>query len=128
METLKELNILLGQKNRVFTDNKNLTYKAHNSSRVMRWRLLIEEYGPGLHYLPGKSNIIADCLSMPKIDGNHELFALDKSDIAEYPLNYKLITQYQQKHIRNRTQFGKKLRLLTVKQIINFCYSVEHAN
>ena len=73
VETLKEFkNILLGQKNRVFTDHKNLTYKLHNSSRVMRWRLLIEEYGPELHYLPGKSNIVADWLSrLPyyEIDG-----------------------------------------------------------
>ena len=63
----------------------------------MRWRLLIEEYGPELHYLPCKSNIVADCLSkLPynKIDGNHKLFALDESDIAEYPLSYKLLIKY----------------------------------
>ena len=66
----------------------------------MRWRLLIEEYGPELHYLPGKSNVVADCLSrLPydEIDGNHESFALDESDIAEYPLSYKLLMKYQQK-------------------------------
>ena len=65
----------------------------------MRWRLLIEEYGPELHYLPGKINIISDCLyRLPykKIDGNHKLFALNKSDMAEYPLSYKLLMKYQQ--------------------------------
>ena len=37
VETLKEFkNILLGQKIRVHTDHKNLTYKSHNSARVMR--------------------------------------------------------------------------------------------
>ena len=64
IETLKEFkNILLGQKINVFTDHKNLTYKTHNSARVMRWRLLIEEFGPTLHYLPGNKNVVADCVS-----------------------------------------------------------------
>ena len=101
VETLKEVkNILLGRKIWVFTDYKNLTYKANDSSRIMRWRFLIEEYRPELHYLPGKLNIIADFLSRllyKKIDGNHELFALDESDIAEYPLSYKLLMKCQQR-------------------------------
>ena len=66
----------------------------------MCWRLLIEEYRPELYYLPGKINVVADCLSrLPynKIYGNHKLFALDESDIAEYPLSYKLLMKYQQK-------------------------------
>ena len=47
VETLKEFrNILLGQKIIVYTDHKNLTYKVFNTERVMRWRLIIEEYGP----------------------------------------------------------------------------------
>ena len=37
VETLKEFkNILLGQKNKVYTGHKHLTYKTHNSARVMR--------------------------------------------------------------------------------------------
>ena len=47
VETLKEFrNILLGQRLKVYTDHKNLTYKEFNTERVMRWRLLIEEFGP----------------------------------------------------------------------------------
>ena len=64
VETLKEFkNILLGQRITVYTDHKNLTYKTHNSARVMRWRLTIEEFGPELIYLPGDKNIVADSLS-----------------------------------------------------------------
>ena len=69
METLKEFkNILLGQDIKVYTDHKNLTYKTHNSARVMRWRLTIEEFGPELIYIPGDKNIVADALSRLHID------------------------------------------------------------
>ena len=64
VETLKEFrNILLGQKIHVYTDHKNLTYKNFNTERVMRWRLILEEYGPELHYIKGEKNIVADALS-----------------------------------------------------------------
>ena len=52
VETLKEFrNILLGQQIKVYTDHKNLTYKTFNTERVMRWRLILEEYGPELIYI-----------------------------------------------------------------------------
>ena len=64
VETLKEFrNILLGHKITVYTDHKNLTYKKFNTERVMRWRLLLEEYGPELVYIKGPDNIVADSLS-----------------------------------------------------------------
>jgi RNase H-like domain found in reverse transcriptase len=64
VETLKEFrNILLGHKIRIFTDHQNLTCKNFNTKRVMRWRLLIEEFGPGLIYIKGSSNDVADALS-----------------------------------------------------------------
>jgi RNase H-like domain found in reverse transcriptase len=54
VETLKEFrNILLGHHIRVYTDHKNLTYKFFNTERVMRWRLILEEFGPDLHYIKG---------------------------------------------------------------------------
>lgn len=68
VETLKEFsNILLGHEIKVYTDNKNLTYKNFNTNRVMRWRLLIEEFGPELIYIKGEKNIVAGALSrLPK--------------------------------------------------------------
>jgi hypothetical protein len=44
-------NILLGYKIIVHTDHKELTYAKSTSDRVMRWRLLIEEFGPELKYI-----------------------------------------------------------------------------
>ena len=66
----------------------------------MRWRLLIEEFGPTLHYFPGNKNVVADGLSRLEYDDDDvtpEQFALEKEDINEYPLSYKIIMKYQQK-------------------------------
>ena len=63
VETLKVFrNILLGQKNKVFTDHKNLVHKSEmkTSQRVMPWRLSLEEYGPEIVYIKGKANVVAD--------------------------------------------------------------------
>ena len=52
VETLKEFrNILLGHQITVYTDHKNLPYKFFNTERKMRWRLILEEFGPELKYI-----------------------------------------------------------------------------
>ena len=66
VETLREFrNILLGAELHIYTDHKNLTHKlsSYATQRVLRWRLLIEEYSPKLHYKEGPVNFIADALS-----------------------------------------------------------------
>jgi hypothetical protein len=70
IETFKEYkNILLGYPNIVFTDHKNNTFNGLKASdRVLRWLLLLEEYGVTFEYLPGKKNIVEDALSCLDID------------------------------------------------------------
>ena len=64
VETLKEFRtILLGQNLKIYTDHKNLTFTQFNTERVMRWRLVLEEYNPELIYIKGGDNIVADALS-----------------------------------------------------------------
>ena len=64
VETLKGYrNILLGHSIKVYTDHLNLCYKTNNTNRVIRWRLLLEEYGPELCHIPGERNVVADALS-----------------------------------------------------------------
>jgi hypothetical protein len=72
IETCKEYkNILLGYHAPiiVFTDHKNNTFNSLNASgRVLRWLLLLEEYGVTFDYFPGKKNVVADALSQLDID------------------------------------------------------------
>src|SRR5210317_352670 len=109
VETLKEFrNILLGHKIIVYTDHENLTYKNFNTNRVMRWRLLLEEFGPELIYLKGEKNIVADALSrlpMEEEDTNEintfETMALYNAETVKdkkveyYPLRFKTILKHQ---------------------------------
>jgi hypothetical protein len=111
VETLKEFrNILLGQQVVVHTDHLNLTHKQFNTDRVMRWRLLLEEYGVSLTYVKGTNNIVADALSrLSRLedvnfhacvsdDDLAELFLNERADDALiYPLDLTAITKAQQK-------------------------------
>jgi len=76
VETLKEYrNMLHGQQIEVFTDHKNLVCKHFNMKRVMRWQLLLEEFGPKLTYVKGVNNIVADALS--RLDIAEEEFSAE---------------------------------------------------
>ena len=71
VETFKEFRtILLGSVIRVHTDHKNLTHwlTEFTAQRVLRWRLLLEEFTPTFLYKAGPDNILADALSRVLID------------------------------------------------------------
>ena len=105
VETLKEFrNILLGHPITVYTDHKNLTYKFFNIERVMRWRLILEEFGPELKYIKGENNVIADALSRLEKSPNQEilniseLYGYDDEDMpnSAYPIRYHDIAKTQE--------------------------------
>jgi len=76
VETLKEhRNMLLGQQIEVFTDHENPVCKHFNAERVMRWPLLLEEFGPELTHVKGMNNVVAAALS--RLDTAEEEFSAE---------------------------------------------------
>ena len=82
-----------------------LTYKTFNTERVMRWRLILEEYNPELTYIQDYKTIAAGALSrLDIVDTNNpikvnmsslaEHFSIEKEDVL-HPVNYKTM-RYQQ--------------------------------
>ena len=66
VKTLKEYQtLLLGNKIVVNCDHKNLTHNLtkFNTQRVLRWRILIDEFGATFKHKAGEENVIANALS-----------------------------------------------------------------
>ena len=66
VETLKEFKgMLLGYEIQVMTDHINLTSKnlGLDSDRVLRWRLLLNEFDVKIDYIKGEDNTVADAIS-----------------------------------------------------------------
>ncbi|GFH49966.1 hypothetical protein CTEN210_06442 [Chaetoceros tenuissimus] len=126
VECLKQFrNILFGYEINVYSDHKNLVYEAtlSESQRVMRWRLLLEEFGPNIIHIAGVDNIVADTLSRLRSNNVEEdeiestdtkiqeLFANRRvrSIQADFPLEKKLLREEQQKELKKRNSKIKKL-------------------
>ena len=61
--------ILYGAKIEIYTDHKNLTFKALSIKQILCWMTYINQYNVNLCYIPGKENVLADCFSwLPRID------------------------------------------------------------
>ena len=54
--------MLLGQKIKVYTDNKNLLQKALGYTLDPHWILLPEEFGPGIVWIKGTHNSVPDAI------------------------------------------------------------------
>ena len=46
--------------------------KNFNTNMVLRWILILEEYGPNIAYIKGEKNISSDALSRLTNNGNEE--------------------------------------------------------
>ena len=118
VETLEEFrNILLGHQITVYTYHKNLTYEMFNTEHVMRWRLILEEFGPELKYIKGENNVVADAPSCLEKSDNQEILNIsenygyndtDLSDSA-YPICYHDISKSQKTYAeRNQNLVSHK--------------------
>lgn len=72
VETLKTFRTMLyGAELHIHTDHKNLTYSMtqYTTQRVLRWRLLLEDFGAKFYYKKGETNVVADALSrVPRLN------------------------------------------------------------
>ena len=100
----------------VFSDHKNLVHAAtiSQSQRVMRWRLILEEFGPDIKHISGEDNVVADAMSrLPTTTQNQnehctvapdsqglEMLALEE-DIA-FPLDLSLVQRTQNVELNKR--------------------------
>jgi hypothetical protein len=57
----------------VFADYGNITCKNFNTEGDMRWRLVLEEFGPDLQCIEGERNFVADAPSRLEIDDEQEI-------------------------------------------------------
>jgi len=92
-ETLKYFkHMLFGHKITVQTDHKNLTHQlsTHSSDRVLRQRLLLEEYGVELEYIEGEKNVVADALSRLPTE---EIFTFNAA--VDFPLHLETLAMKQ---------------------------------
>ena len=57
---------LLGNRCEIYTDHKSFKYiftQPELNLRQRRWLELVKDYDVGIHYHPGKANVVADALS-----------------------------------------------------------------
>ena len=64
----------------------------------MRWRIILEEFGPELKYIKGENNVVADALSRLEKSPNQEIlniseiYGYDDEDMPDsaYPICYHM--------------------------------------
>ena len=69
----------------------------------MRWRLILEEFGPELKYTKGENNVVANALSCLDTSDNkeilniYELYGYNENDMpnSAYPISYNDISKAQ---------------------------------
>lgn len=105
---------LYGRKFKIITDHKPLTWLMNvkdPGSRLVRWRLLLEEYDYEIHYKQGKLNQNADALSRIKPENvanievinihnmtkNRENYSFFLKELERKPILYNKLEEHNEK-------------------------------
>ena len=135
VETLRTFeNILMGQQIVVHTDHLNLLYAKLASARMIRWRMLLEEFGPEVRHVAGVKNVVADALSRlpmehrdsdiemweepPKpLEYSNNLVKLKDIESETFPMLPSLIAKYQSSDETLRKRMEKNIEHFSKKKI-----------
>ena len=78
----------------------------------MRWRLILEEFGPELKYIKSENNVVADAIYFLEMSDNQEilniseLYGYDDEDLPDsaYPIRYHNIAKAQKTDAKQWSQ------------------------
>ena len=92
---LKEFEYLLQDATFVLhTDHRNLTYiKDSSDSKVMRWKLKIQEYDFTLEHIAGVNNVVADMLSRVDTGPESDYVIDEPMKVCRYLAHLKMVDQ-----------------------------------
>ena len=82
------------------------------SQRVMRWQLILEEFGPDIKHIKGEDNVVADAISrlpMSEINEIEDEFLPLEDEEAEFPLDLHLVRKRVQTELNAVNSPLKKL-------------------
>ena len=76
--------MLWGQQLIAHTDHKNIVCGQLSNDKIIRWRLLLEEYSPTFIHVRGVDNVVADALS--RLDKQEEITTDEQAHVMCYAL------------------------------------------
>lgn len=106
---------ILGYPITVRTDHKSIAFFRNcklSHGRLTRWTLTLQEYNITYEYVPGKKNIVADCLS--RVNWNDKTFEAEKGDqlqIFNIRMNILELNNIIQELKRAQQQDEKSLKI-----------------